>query len=190
MSTRRPGRRRRAAPAEPYFEVMASPIQGRGAFALRPIRKHTRLIEYTGRHLTSDEADEPYDDEAMRRHHTFLFQVDEDTIIDGADGGNDSRFFNHSCEPNCVAYSRGRRIFLYAERYIWPGEELVYDYGYERTPDMTEEDERRYVCRCGSPWCRGTILSPRKRAARRTPARKPPARRKARRSGKPPRARR
>jgi uncharacterized protein len=161
MSSRRSGRRKqRAQPPEPRFEVMSSPIQGLGAFALRPIRKHTRLIEYTGRRLTQDEADERYDDEAMARHHTFLFQVDEDTVIDGGDGGNDSRFFNHSCEPNCTAYSKGKRIFLYTERYIWPGEELVYDYRYERTPDMTEEDERRYTCRCGSPCCRGTILAP------------------------------
>ena len=159
MSPSRTGRRKRTPPPEPLFEVMASPIQGQGAFALRPIRKHTRLIEYTGRRLTQDEAYERYDDEAMERHHTFLFQVDDETVIDAAEGGNDSRFFNHSCEPNCTAYIQGKRIFLYTERYVWPGEELVYDYRYERTADMTEEDERRYTCRCGSPLCRGTILS-------------------------------
>lgn len=157
-SPRRP--KRTTASSEPLFELRRSSIQGTGAFALREIRKGKRLIEYTGRHLTQEEADERYDDEATGRHHTFLFCLDNKTVIDASEGGNDSRFFNHSCEPNCRAFIEGKRIFLYTERHIWPGEELVYDYSFARTPDMTEEDERRYVCRCGSPFCRGTILVP------------------------------
>jgi uncharacterized protein len=175
-----PRRTRPSAASEPLFELLPSPIQGRGAFALRELPKDTRLIEYTGERITQEEANARYDDEAMERHHTFLFSLEDDVVIDGGQGGNDSRFFNHSCEPNCKAYIEDGRIFLYTERHIWPGEELVYDYSFERAPDMTEEDERRYVCRCGSPFCRGTILVPPKepkrtagrkaRGARRSPA--------------------
>ena len=51
-------------------------------------------------------------------------------------------------------------IHIYALRTIEPGEELTYDYAYERTPEMDAESEALYVCRCGSPKCRGTILAP------------------------------
>ena len=158
------------------FELRSSTIQGRGAFATRFIRKGARIIEYTGERISQDEADERYDDTAMGRHHTFLFNVDEDTVIDAAHEGNDSRFINHSCEPNCQAFQEGDRIFIYARRDIQPGEELSYDYGYERTEDMGPEEEKLYVCRCGTPSCRGTILAPPKPPK---PEKKPAARKKA-----------
>lgn len=142
------------------FEIRESGIQGLGAFATRRIPKGRRIIEYTGERITQEQADERYDDAAMERHHTFLFTVDENTVVDGAVGGNESRFINHSCEPNCQAFIVGKRIYIYARRTIEPEEELSYDYGYERSEDTTEEDEARYVCRCGAPTCRGTILAP------------------------------
>lgn len=147
----------------PYFTVRRSRIQGRGAFALRPIRKGTRIIEYTGERISQQEADRRYDDAAMARHHTFLFALDDGTVIDGAAGGNASRLINHSCEPNCEAVMEGTRIFIHALRSIAPGEELSYDYAYERTADHGPEDEQLYACRCGSPACRGTILAPKRK---------------------------
>jgi uncharacterized protein len=142
------------------FELRSSLIQGEGAFATRPIRKGARIIEYVGERITQAVADERYDDTAMSRHHTFLFNVDEDTVIDAAYEGNDARFINHSCNPNCQAFLEEDRVFIYALRDIQEGEELSYDYGYERTEDMGEEEEQLYVCRCGAPNCRGTILAP------------------------------
>ncbi len=96
----------------------------------------------------------------MSRHHTFLFNVDEDTVIDAAHEGNDARFINHSCDPNCQAFLEGDRIYIHALRDISVGEELCYDYAYDRTEDMGEEEEKLYICRCGSARCRGTILAP------------------------------
>ena len=145
------------------FELRKSGIQGRGAFATRLIRRGQRIIEYTGAHIDNDEADRRYDDEKMKRHHTFLFIVDDKEIIDGADGGNDSAYINHSCDPNAEAVIEGKRIFIYALRTIRPGEEIAYDYQYERTADHTEEDEKFYKCLCGSPKCRGSILAPPKK---------------------------
>ncbi|HET8786500.1 MAG TPA: SET domain-containing protein, partial [Candidatus Limnocylindrales bacterium] len=60
----------------PHFELRASPIQGVGAFALKKIRKGTRLIEYVGEIISDEEADRRYDDESQERHHTFLFSLD------------------------------------------------------------------------------------------------------------------
>ena len=144
----------------PYFEVRVSKIQGKGAFALRNIRKGTRLIEYLGQRISWRTADKRYDDEKMGRHHTFLFTVDDTTVIDAAVNGNDARFLNHSCDGNCEAITDRKRIFLEARKRIRAGEELLYDYQYERMDDHTKADERFYACRCGSPKCRGSILAP------------------------------
>lgn len=148
------------------FELRKSSIQGMGAFATRRIPKDMRVIEYTGEHITQDKADERYDDESMSRHHTFLFTLDDDTVIDAAVDGNEARFINHSCDPNCQALIEGKKIFIYALKDIEPGEELVYDYAYERAEGMDEESEQLYVCRCGAKNCRGTILAPPKPPAR------------------------
>jgi hypothetical protein len=142
------------------FELRQSPIQGKGAFATRRIRKGTRIIEYTGERISQDEADKRYDDEAMGRHHTFLFTLDEKTVIDAAVDGNEARFINHSCDPNCQALIEDDKIFIYALKDISPGQELCYDYAYERAEGMDEESEQLYVCRCGAKNCRGTIMAP------------------------------
>ncbi len=146
----------------PYIELRTSDIQGTGAFAARFIRKGTRIIEYTGQRISWRTADKRYDDENMGRHHTFLFTVDDKVVIDGAVKGNDARFLNHSCDGNCEALDYRKRIFIEARRNIRPGDELLYDYQYERTDEHTAADEKFYACRCGSPKCRGSILAPKK----------------------------
>jgi hypothetical protein len=153
--------------SQSYFEIRSSPIQGRGAFATRRIRKGTRLIEYVGERISHAEADRRYDDDTMKRHHTFLFTLNNRTVIDAGVNGNEARFINHSCDPNCEAVIDSGHIYIETTRTIQPGQELVYDYQYERAADADESDEARYPCRCGAPNCRGTILAPpkRKRAA-------------------------
>ena len=151
------------------FVVKRSKIQGSGAFALKRIRKGTRVIEYTGEKISVEEESKRYDDEAMDRHHTFLFSIDEHTTIDAAHGGNDARFINHSCEPNCEAVNDDGHIYIEAIRNIQPGVELTYDYGFEHEGRITPELMERYPCHCGSKKCRGTILklkSPKRRKKR------------------------
>lgn len=147
----------------PLVEVRLSPIAGRGVFALRPIRRGTRVLEYTGERISPAESVRRYDDERDESVHVLLFTVDRRTVIDGGVGGSDARFVNHSCEPNCEALNLDGRIFICALRTIRPGEELVYDYRLERTGPRTLEVEARYPCRCGSPDCRGTLLAPPRR---------------------------
>ncbi len=140
------------------FEVRSSSIHGRGVFALRRIRKGTRLIEYVGERISPEEADRRYDDDALDIPHTFLFTVDKRTVIDAAVDGNDARFINHSCNPNCEAVDDAGRIFIEAIRTIRLGEELTYDYHLERDGRWRKEWDQRYACRCGAPNCRGTLL--------------------------------
>lgn len=164
---------------QPYFEIRSSSIQGRGAFALRRIRKGTRLIEYVGERISHDEADRRYDEDGMKRHHTFLFTLNRKTVIDAAVDGNEARFINHSCDPNCEAVIDGSHIYIESIKTIEPGAELVYDYQYDRAPDADESDEARYPCRCGSPNCRGTILAPaKKKSASVAKRKKAPTKRK------------
>lgn len=140
------------------FEVRDSVIAGRGAFAIRPIKKGERLIEYVGERITHEQADLRYDDESMDEHHTFLFTISSRTVIDATYDGNESRFINHSCDPNCEAEIERGRVWISAVRDIAVGEELHYDYAYERSGDETEEDEERYKCLCGTARCRGSIM--------------------------------
>lgn len=143
----------------PYLELRTSDIQGTGAFASRPIKKGTRVVEYLGQRISWRTADKRYDDTGMSRHHTFLFTIDDKVVIDGAVNGNAARYINHSCDGNCEAVADRKRIFIEARRNIRAGEELLYDYQYERTDDHTDEDEALYACRCGAPACRGSILA-------------------------------
>lgn len=141
------------------IEVRNSGIQGRGVYATRRIRKNTWIIQYTGKIITNAEADALYDDDAVERHHTFLFVLDEKWCIDAAQGGNDARYINHSCTPNCEAVmTTDNEIWIQALRGIDPGEELSYDYGFQVDVESADEARRIYPCRCGAPDCRGTIL--------------------------------
>jgi uncharacterized protein len=154
----------RLPPQRPPVVVRRSRIQGRGVYASRDIREGERIIEYTGLLITNEEADAQCDDESMRRHHTFLFAVDDELTVDGAQGGNEARFINHSCEPNSESVILGRRVFIDAVRDIAAGEEVAYDYWYTTDNGYTLEDLRRiYPCRCGAPSCRGTLARPPRR---------------------------
>ena len=148
----------------PLVEVRPSPVAGRGVFALRRIRKGTLLLEYTGERISRAEADRRYDDEAAGPDsHVLLFALDRRTVLDGAVGGSDARFINHSCEPNCEAVIEDGRIVFRALRTIQPDEELGYDYRLEKPGPRTREVEALYPCRCGASSCRGTLLAPRGR---------------------------
>ena len=141
------------------FEIRSSPIQGRGAFAIRPIPSGTRLIEYTGERITPAESEVRYPDKPGERHHTFLFAIDDGVVVDAAVDGNEARFINHSCDPNCDAIVENERIWITTVRDVAVGEELAYDYKYVLEERHTPGRKRRFPCHCGSKNCRGTILA-------------------------------
>lgn len=138
------------------FVVKESPIHGRGVFAAADIRKGTPVIEYKGQHITQDEANERYGEDGGKHHHTVLFTIDDDMVIDASKHGNAARFINHSCDPNCEAVQYGRRIFIEAIRNIPKGAELLYDYHLQVDKPHTKKKMQQYVCHCGSKKCRGT----------------------------------
>jgi len=147
----------------PLFKVRRSRVHGRGVFALRRIRKGTRIIEYLGERISHRVADRRYEDHDENDNHTFLFSVDRGLVIDAGVEGNDARFINHSCEPNCESVIERRRVFIDALRDIAPGEELSYDYQIGRERGDPPNVDEIYACRCGSKDCRGTMLWPPRR---------------------------
>ena len=126
----------------------------------RGFAKGERIIEYLGERVSHDEADRRYESKDENDSHTFLFIVDSKTVIDAGVDGNDARFFNHSCDPNCESTVEKRRVLIEALRDIEPGEELTYDYQIYREDDDPENIDEVFACRCGFPNCRGTMLWP------------------------------
>jgi uncharacterized protein len=148
---------RRARP-QPLIEVRDSALHGKGVFAVRRIAAGTRIIEYLGERVSHREADRRYGDKDPHDNHTFLFIVDARTVIDAGVDGNEARFVNHACEPNCESVIEARRVFIDALRSIEPGEELTYDYQIQREPDDPPDVDAIFACRCGFGGCRGTML--------------------------------
>jgi len=156
-NSNRDGRSRR-------FLIRSSPVHGRGVFAATWIEQGERIIEYIGERMTEEQADSRYaDEDEDEPHHTFLFALDDGTVIDASYGGNTSRFINHCCDPNCEAVEYDGRVFIEAIRDIAPGEELSYDYAFVLDEPHTATVKKRYPCRCGAPGCRGTILARKRR---------------------------
>jgi len=144
-----------AAPVQfsPVLEVRDSSVHGRGVYAKQLIPKGTRIIEYTGKRMAW--ADVPNDPDDP---HTFIFGLDNGQVINPAIDGNEARWINHSCDPNCEAVGKGDRIFIDALKRIRAGEELSYDYALELDEPITRKLEREFKCRCGTSRCRGTML--------------------------------
>ena len=146
-----------------------SAIHGNGVFALVPIARGERVIEYKGRRRTHDEVDAG-DTGGVESGHTFLFTLNDDYVIDANFEGNSARWINHSCDPNCEAVleehegkdRRKDRVFIEAKRAIKPGEELTYDYGITLDEPHTARLKKIWACRCGSKKCTGTMLKPKR----------------------------
>jgi SET domain-containing protein len=150
----------------PHIKVRRSKVHGLGVFATRAIRKGQRIIEYLGKRVSHEEADRRYEDKDENDNHTFLFIVDRKTVIDAGVEGNDARFINHACDPNCESVTQERRVFIEAIRNIAEGEELVYDYQIQRDDDDPANVDAVFACCCGAKACRGTMLWPAKRPAK------------------------
>jgi SET domain-containing protein len=156
--------------AAPLIEVRDSRLHGLGVFAARRIARGTRVIEYLGERVSHTEADRRYDHKEAHDNHTFLFIVDAHTVIDAGVDGNEARFMNHSCEPNCESLIENQRVYIDAVRTIELGEELTYDYQIQREADDPPDIDAIFACRCGFERCRGTMLWPPPRAPLPRPA--------------------
>ena len=128
--------------------VRSSSLHGAGVYTTAPIKKRTRILEYTGPRMSREESEGMYADSEV----TYLFTMeDEKTIIDGF---GMAAFVNHSCDPNCVSDQIDGRIWIIALRDIAANEELTYDYCL-----WDAEPGEEAPCYCGAKKCRGTMYS-------------------------------
>jgi SET domain-containing protein len=147
-----------------------SPIHGNGVFAACDLPPGIEIIEYRGRLRTHAWVDRIYGG-TLDSGHTFLFALNDRYVIDGNEDGNDARWINHSCAPNCKPFliedesgdPRRDRIMIETSRPIASGEELTYDYGIRLEVRHTPRMKRIWACRCGSISCTGTMLKPKPR---------------------------
>lgn len=154
-----------------WHEVRPSELHGNGVFATRDIPAETCIVEYCGRRITQEEADERPSSNPDDPNHTFFFALSSGKIVDGGQRGNDARWINHSCAPNCEARENeaGTRLYIYSLRNIAQGEELFFDYALQIEGRKTKKVREQYLCLCGAPECRGTMLALPKRTRKKTP---------------------
>lgn len=135
-----------------------SAIHNWGLYAMENISANDMIIEYVGeiiRQQVADIRERKYIKSGIGS--SYLFRIDENTVIDATKKGGIARFINHSCTPNCTAkiikVEGSKRIVIYAMRDIKENEELTYDYKFERELDSDE----RIPCLCGSSGCKGFL---------------------------------
>ena len=133
------------------FKVIKSNIHHKGLCAARNIKAGEKIIEYKGKKITHDYAEE---NSKYGYDITYLFTLNDKYIIDGDFKFNTARLINHSCDPNCeVLDSSKTKIWITAMKDIKKNEELTYDYGFSY--DSNYKDHK---CKCGSENCVGFIV--------------------------------
>ena len=131
--------------------LRSSKIHGKGVFAKRPIRKGTQVLEYTGKIVSREEADEIGTKTVDGHTHTMLFTIDDDKVIDGNVGG-DAKYINHSCDPNCEAIQYDDdTIWIESLRAIPKGQEITYDYHLEVPGKITEAVKKNMPASADQP---------------------------------------
>jgi histone-lysine N-methyltransferase SETD1 len=107
-----------------------SAIHNWGLYAMENIPKDDMIIEYVGEEVRQQIA------EIREKRYlksgigsSYLFRIDDSTVIDATKKGGIARFINHSCMPNCTAkiikVEGSKRIVIYALRDIAQSKSLV-----------------------------------------------------------------
>ncbi|KAJ6373189.1 hypothetical protein OIU76_027512 [Salix suchowensis] len=118
-----------------YLIVYKSGIHALGLYTSRFIYRGAMVVEYVGEIVgqrVADKREYEYGRKLQYKSACYFFRIDKEHIIDATRKGGIARFVNHSCLPNCVAkvisVRNEKKVVFFAERDIYPGEEITYDY--------------------------------------------------------------
>jgi len=143
-----------------YLYLGGSKIHSNGLFAAKDIPKGTRVIQYTGELISKEEGNRRQEEYEQRSKSdpnlgaVYIFDIDDETDLDGTADSNFAKNINHSCDPNCKYVIKGKEVWIVSLRKIKKGEEITFNYGFEWDP----KDYKDFPCKCGSKNCVGYIL--------------------------------
>lgn len=140
------------APCEAFNTVK----KGLGIRAAANIPYGEFILEYVGEVLDPDKFDKRAADYSQdKNRHYYFMALRADAIIDATQKGNISRFINHSCDPNAETQKwtvNGElRIGFFSKRTILAGEEITFDYQFQRYGKEAQK------CFCEASTCRGWL---------------------------------
>ncbi|XP_068181850.1 histone-lysine N-methyltransferase, H3 lysine-36 specific [Antennarius striatus] len=139
-----------------HVEIYRTLSCGWGLRAVLDIKKGAFVSEYVGEVIDEEEC------RARIKHaqendicNFYMLTLDKDRIIDAGPKGNQARFMNHCCQPNCETQkwtvNGDTRVGLFALQDIPKGVELNFNYNLECLGNG------KTACKCGAPNCSGFL---------------------------------
>uniref|UniRef100_A0AAY4BRM4 Histone-lysine N-methyltransferase, H3 lysine-36 specific n=1 Tax=Denticeps clupeoides TaxID=299321 RepID=A0AAY4BRM4_9TELE len=137
-------------------EIFRTLSRGWGLRTVAGIKKGAFVNEYVGEVIDEEEC------RARIKHaqendicNFYMLTLDKDRIIDAGPKGNQSRFMNHCCQPNCETQkwtvNGDTRVGLFALEDVPAGLELTFNYNLECLGNG------KTVCKCGASNCSGFL---------------------------------
>ncbi|ORX79705.1 hypothetical protein K493DRAFT_271030 [Basidiobolus meristosporus CBS 931.73] len=137
-------------------EVIKTPQKGFGLQAAENLKTGQLVMEYIGEVVTYTnfvKRTRQYSDQGLS--HFYFMSLKSDEVIDATKMGCLARFINHSCNPNCILQKwivgSKLRMGIFTLRNVVAGEELTFDYKFERYGSVAQK------CYCGEANCKGYI---------------------------------
>jgi len=108
--------------------------KGWGIRTKEPLKAGQFIIEYLGEVVSEQEFRNRMIEQYHNHSDHYCLNLDSGMVIDSYRMGNEARFINHSCDPNCEmqkwSVNGVYRIGLYALKDMPAGTELTYDYNF------------------------------------------------------------
>jgi histone-lysine N-methyltransferase SETD2 len=145
-----------------YTQVAACGDKGLGLVALETIPAGDLVLEYVGEVVHQGEVNNRHTRRKRKTGtYTMVLGGTPRMFIDAYSFGNESRFINHSCDPNCEMqkWSAGgqERIGIYSLREVPLAEELTFDYFAGAGGRVQWLDHKEQKCLCGARNCTGYL---------------------------------
>ena len=146
---------------QPKVKVQLTENRGYGLFLQQDVFEGDFIVEYMGEIVDEEECTRRLlACKGKNEPNFYLMEITPSQIIDARFCGNNARFINSSCHPNCEtqrwvdASTNETRVGIFATEDIKSGTELTYDYNFAH---FGGEGTTSFTCFCGHPMCKGTL---------------------------------